>query len=131
MMFRVFVASMLVFSIGDFACAAEGGDAAAGKVYFSQSCSQCHSAVSGDDGGEIGPTLFGLVGREAGSGDKNFPYSKALKESKLVWNSDALDRFLEDPPAAVPGTSMPMPVPAKQDRDNLIAYFQSLLRGAK
>ena len=130
MTFRLFIASMLVFSIGT-ACAAEGGDAAAGKVYFTQTCSQCHSAQSGDGGGEIGPTLFGLVGRPAGTGDSMFPYTRALKESKLVWNAETLDRFLADPPAAVPGTAMPMPVPAKQDRDNLIAYFMSLLAGAK
>lgn len=130
MTFRVCIASVLVFSIGA-ACAAEGGDAVAGKTYFSQTCSQCHSAEAGDGGGEIGPTLFGLVGRQAGTGDTMFPYTKALKESKLVWNVEALDRFLADPPAAVPGTTMPMPVPEKKDRDNLIAYFISLLASAK
>lgn len=131
MRFRVFIASMLMFSIGDAACAAEGGDAVAGKVYFSQTCSQCHSAESGDGGGEIGPTLVGLVGRQAGTGDHMFPYTQALKESKLIWSTATLDRFLADPPAAVPGTSMPMPVPAQQDRDNLIAYFMSLLTSSK
>jgi cytochrome c len=105
MLVRVFIASLMVLSVGDAACAAEGG--------------------------EIGPTLVGLVGRQAGAGDSRFPYSQALKESKLVWEVDALDRFLADPPAAVPGTAMPMPVPGKQDRDNLIAYFKSLLSGGK
>jgi cytochrome c len=130
-MTRVFTASALLFSLAAAVCAAEGGDAAAGKTYFTQTCMQCHSAESGDGGGEIGPTLVGLVGRQAGTADSMFPYTKALKESKLVWNADALDRFLENPPAVVPGTAMAMPVPAKQDRDDLIAYFKSLLGGAR
>jgi cytochrome c len=131
MSFRVFIASMVLFSIGDVVSAAEGGDAVAGKTFFTQSCAQCHSAESGDGGGEIGPTLLGLFGRPAGVGDNQFPYTKALKDSKLVWNVEALDRFLEDPPSAVPGTAMPMPVPAKLDRDNVIAYFKSLVAATK
>ncbi len=44
----------------------------------------------------------------------------------LTWNADTLERFLANPPLTVPGTTMPMPIPVKQDRDNVIAYFQSL-----
>jgi cytochrome c len=81
--------------------------------------------------GMAGPTLFGIFGKAAAVGDEMFPYSQALKDSKLVWNAATLDRFLTNPMATVPGTAMPMPVPEKKDRDNIIAYFQSLIGGAK
>jgi cytochrome c2 len=122
----MFTVPVILLAMGE-AAYADAGDAAAGKAYFRQTCTQCHSAEPGDGGGEIGPLLTGLFGRVAGQGDEKFVYSKALKDSKLVWNTETLDRFLEDPASAVPGTTMPLPVPVKKDRDSVIAYFQSLL----
>lgn len=130
---RVFAALLIIASIGQAVRvqAADSGNAAEGKAYFKQICAQCHSAEAGDGGGEIGPSLIGVFGRPAGVGDNRFAYSQALKDSKLVWNLETLDHFLSDPAAAVPGTTMPIPVPEKKDRDNLIAYFQSLISSAK
>jgi cytochrome c len=127
---RILIAPLILFAIGAAAYAADSGDPAAGKMYFSQTCRQCHSAESGDGGGEIGPSLIGLFGRTAGVGDARFAYSKALTDSKLVWNAETLDRFLTDPAATVPGTTMALPIPVTKDRANVIAYFQSLV-GAK
>jgi cytochrome c len=123
---RKFTAPLILFAIGAAAYAADPGDPAAGKAYFSQTCMQCHSAAPGDGGGEIGPSLIGVFGRPAGMGDTRFAYSDALKDSKLVWNQETLGRFLTDPATTVPGTTMAVPIPVKQDRDNVIAYFQSL-----
>jgi cytochrome c len=128
---RMFTASLILFAIGAAVYAADPGDAVAGKAYFTQTCRQCHSAEPGDGGGEIGPSLVGLFGRPAGVGDTRFVYSKALTDSKLIWNAETLDRFLTDPAATVPGTTMALPIPVKKDRDNVIAYFQSLASGAK
>jgi cytochrome c len=128
---RMFTVLLILFAIGGASYAADPGDAAAGKVYFTQTCKQCHSAEAGDGGGEIGPNLVGLFGRPAGVGDDRFAYTKALTDSKLTWNRETLDRFLADPPTTVPGTIMALPVPVKKDRDNLIAYFQSLTGAAK
>jgi cytochrome c2 len=127
---RTFTAPLILLAIGAV-YAANPGDAAAGKAYFTQTCRQCHSAEAGDGGGEIGPSLIGLFGRPAGVGDTRFAYTKALTDSKLVWNLETLDRFLTDPAATVPGTTMALPVAEKKDRDNVIAYFQSLNGGAK
>jgi cytochrome c len=127
---RMFTAPLILLAIGAV-YAANPGDAAAGKAYFTQTCRQCHSAEAGDGGGEIGPNLIGLFGRPAGTGDTRFAYTKALTDSKLVWNLETLDRFLTDPAATVPGTTMALPVPEKKDRDSVIAYFQSLNGGAK
>lgn len=128
---RMFTAPLILFAIVAAAYAADPGDAAAGKAYFTQTCKQCHSAEPGDGGGEIGPSLIGLFGRPAGVGDNRFAYSKALTDSKLVWNQETLDRFLTDPATTVPGTTMALPIPVKKDRDNVIAYFKSLASGAK
>jgi cytochrome c2 len=127
----MYTAPLILLAIGATAYGAGPGDAAAGKAYFSQTCRQCHSAESGDGGGEIGPSLVGVFGRPAGVGDARFNYSNALTDSKLVWNAQTLDRFLTDPATTVPGTTMAVPIPVKTDRDNVIAYFQSLAGGAK
>ncbi len=131
MSIRMFTVPLVLFAIGNATYAAGLGDAAAGKAYFSQMCRQCHSAQPGDGGGEIGPSLVGLFGRPAGVGDPRFDYSQALTDSKLVWNLQTLERFLADPAATVPGTTMALAIPVKKDRDNVIAYFQSLSGGAK
>ena len=128
---RLFIASLIALAIGAAVYAANPGDAAAGKAYFTQTCRQCHSVEPGDGGGEIGPSLIGVFGRTAGVGDTRFAYSNALADSKLVWNAETLGRFLTDPATTVPGTTMALPIPAKPDRDNVIAYFQSLASGAK
>jgi cytochrome c2 len=125
---RMFIAPLILLAIGD---AAFAGDAAAGKTYFGQTCMQCHSAEAGDGGGEIGPSLIGVFGRPAGVGDDRFAYTKALTDSKLVWNLETLERFLTDPATTVPGTTMALPIPVKKDRDNVIAYFQSLVGAGK
>lgn len=123
MLSRILTVPFVLLGLAGAACAA---DAVAGKAYFTQVCAQCHSAEPNDGGGEMGPTLFGVFGRPAAVGDDMFLYSKALKDSKLVWDAESLDRFLADPMTTVPGTAMPMPIPAKKDRDDVIAYFKSL-----
>src|SRR6202035_4971314 len=100
-------------------------DASAGKALFRQRCTVCHTAESGDDGGAQGPSLIGVLGRPA-AGAPQFSYTQALRESKLRWDAPTLKRFLGAPAGVVPGTSMPLAVPDEADRDNLIAYFQSL-----
>ncbi len=102
-----------------------GADAGTGKAVFRQRCTVCHTAESGDDGGAQGPSLIGVLGRPA-AGAPQFSYTQALRESKLVWDAATLKRFLAAPAGIVPGTSMAVAVPDEADRDNLIAYFQSV-----
>ncbi|HEU4602039.1 MAG TPA: PQQ-dependent sugar dehydrogenase, partial [Steroidobacteraceae bacterium] len=103
---------------------AYGADASAGRSTFRSQCTVCHSAEPNDGGGAQGPDLNGVFGRKAGS--TSFAYTKALKDSNLTWDAATLDRFLAAPTKVVPGTNMVVAIPAKQDRDNLIAYFRSL-----
>lgn len=84
-------------------------------------CLACH-ALAYD---RVGPRHCGLIGRKAGS-VAGFDYSPAMKRSKLVWNEKTLDRFLANPPATVPGTTMTYAgVPDARERADLIAYLKA------
>ncbi|HEY1793933.1 MAG TPA: PQQ-dependent sugar dehydrogenase [Opitutaceae bacterium] len=110
------------------ASAQSAGDADKGAAFFKQSCALCHAAALGPGGRVVsgqGPSLVNVFGRDAAS-LPNFNYSKALKASGLVWDGPTLDRFLEAPSSAVPGTTMPIPVPDAGNRANLVAYLSTL-----
>jgi cytochrome c len=83
--------------------AAYAADIEAGKAAF-QKCASCH-AVGPSARGLFGPQLNGLVGRPAGS-TKDYRYSAAMKNSRIVWNEKNLTAFLKDPGDVVPGTKM-------------------------
>ena len=83
------------------ASGARAQDAAAGGMAFQQ-CAECHSPGNADG---VGPGLKGVVGRRVGS-KPGFVYSPAMKKATAVWDAAALDAFLADPRAAVPGTTM-------------------------
>jgi cytochrome c len=100
------------------------GNAAKGKTIFSAQCAACHSVVAGQNG--IGPSLNGVYGKPAAS-VTGFQFSPALKYAHIVWTATALDKFLANPQADVPGTKMPfMGMPNAQKRADVIAYLATL-----
>lgn len=112
---------VLVFAAG-LTPAASGvppGDPKAGEMIYAR-CLACH-ALAYD---RTGPRHCGLFGRRAGS-VKGFAYSEAMSRSKIVWDEKTLDRFLENPLAAIPGTAMGYAgVSDKKERTDLIAYLR-------
>ncbi|MEO0991306.1 MAG: cytochrome c family protein, partial [Pseudomonadota bacterium] len=85
-------------------------------------CSACHKLEDGANG--TGPTLYGVVGREADS-VAGFGYSGALEQVVDVWSPEHLNGFLESPKSYAPGTSMGFNgLPKIEDRANLIAYLE-------
>ena len=103
---------------------ARAQDAEAGHATFKRDCGVCHSIVAGKNG--VGPSLFGIVGREAGTGP-GFHYSEANKKSGLTWDTATLDRYLVAPRTVIPGTIMTY-MGQKDDgkRRDLIAYLATL-----
>jgi len=68
------------------------------------SCVACHKVKAGERAG-IGPNLWGIAGKPAGSGE--FNYSPALKSSRIVWNKANLTAFIMNPRQVVPNNRMP------------------------
>jgi cytochrome c len=97
------------------------GPAAAGKKVFDTQCVICHSVAPGE-GGTVGPELNGVVGRKIATAP-GFAYSKAMKAKSNMWTTGNLDIYLTDPQKFVPGTAMPINVPAAADRTAVIAYL--------
>ena len=99
------------------------GDAAAGKTVFHK-CAICHSVVEGQN--RIGPSLFGVVGRKAGT-EAGYNYSDAMKNSGKTWDAATLDLYLTHPRDVVPGTKMTFAgLPDATDRANVIAYLSTV-----
>lgn len=93
-LWRTFLLTAVMFS-GTFAAQAEG-DAAKGAQIFHR-CEACHTAKEGVN--KIGPSLYGVVGRPAGS-IANFEYSDAMKAAAakgLVWSEDNILKYLVNP----------------------------------
>jgi cytochrome c len=104
---------------------ARAADAAEGEKVFKRVCSACHNPTA-DGPRKLGPTLHGVVGRHSGSVE-GFRYSEANKKANVNWTPDVLDKYLVDPKAMVPGTTMAFAGVKKEDeRQNLIAYLQTL-----
>jgi cytochrome c2 len=104
--------------------AGDPGKVQEGRTVFAQVCSACHANEPNKN--KVGPSLFGVVGRHAGSAP-GFAYSDAMKESLVTWNDETLDRYLADPKSFVPGNKMPY-VGVKNDerRQGVIVYLHTL-----
>lgn len=99
------------------------GDAAAGKAAY-RACAACHAVDPGVN--RVGPSLHGIYGRKAGAVE-GFRYSPALANSGLVWNTETLDSFLENPRAFLRGNRMAYPgLRSEQARKDVIAYLKTL-----
>jgi cytochrome c len=101
-------------------------DAAAGQATFAK-CQACHNNANGGPN-QIGPNLFGVVGRPTAS-HPGFAYSDAMKahaKDSANWTYDQLFQFLKGPQNWVPGTKMTFAgVKDPKDRINLIAYLRT------
>ena len=105
--------------------AAFAADAVAGKSVFKSQCSVCHSIVVGAKGG-IGPTLYGVIDRKAGS-LPGYNYSGAMKALGYIWSEAKLKAYLPAPQQAVRGTKMTFGgIKDSKKVDDVVAYLATL-----
>ena len=111
----------LLLAIWITADPARAADAVRGEEIYESRCIACHSP----DANRVGPMHRGVVGRKAGS-VPGFNYSKALRNAGVVWDEQALDQWLSDPQAFIPGQRMNFKVTDAADRAELIAFLKTL-----
>lgn len=99
------LAAVLAASLSATPALAESdGDATAGKAFFNKNCRVCHQAEKEKNG--AGPYLVGIVGREAASVEGFKRYSKPMKASGIVWDSEQITAFITAPRKFLKGTTM-------------------------
>tara|TARA_B100000700_G_C14943654_1_gene808038 strand:+ start:894 stop:1421 length:528 start_codon:yes stop_codon:yes gene_type:complete len=67
-------------------------------------CAACHSVNKGG-ANKIGPALYNVIGRKAGS-LTDYKYSKGMVAYAKEWTPQEMDGFLENPKGWVKGTKM-------------------------
>jgi len=98
-------------------------DYARGRRTF-KLCQSCHTTAEGA-GPLVGPNLYGLFGREAGSAP-GFEYSQALQDADFIWTPDKVDHWLENPQTFLKGNRMTFAgVRKPEDRTAVIAYLMT------
>lgn len=133
----MFLAALLAVPVA--ACAGDGdaksatakqsatkGDAEKGKeLFMTTACVACHGTTK-DDNTKVGPSLFGVLGRKAGTAPSLLGASENLKKYGVVWSFETLNEFLINPDAKVPGTPMVGMIADPQQRADVIAYLSTL-----
>lgn len=124
---HLFVPAILSLAVLTAPTLVQAQDLAAGEKLFKR-CAACHTVNEGG-ANKVGPNLWGVFGSTAGQRDNGYKYSKAMKESGVVWNDETMSGYLENPRAFIPKTRMAFPGIKKADqRDDLIAYLKSVTR---
>jgi cytochrome c len=116
------LSAIAILPLGSSATLA-AGDNAAGQQFFATHCAACHATEPGVN--RIGPSLAGVVGRKSGS-VPGYNYSPALKAANITWDENTLDPWLQNPTGDVHGSRMFLTVPRATDRQNVIAYLETL-----
>ena len=99
------------------------GDLVHGEKVFKK-CSACHMIVS-DGKNMIGPNLWGVIGRTAGS-VSDYKYSKAMVAYGKEWTFEEMNAYLIKPQAYIKGTKMAFAGLRKEkDRASVILYMNS------
>ena len=90
------------------------------KVF--KKCAACHSIAKGGDN-KIGPALWGVLGRQAGS-VSDYKYSKAMAAHGKTWSFEEINSFLIKPKDWIKGTKMSfVGLKSKNDRVAVILYM--------
>ena len=110
------------------------GDAVKGKKDFKGKCGVCHTLAEGKN--RVGPSLFKIVGRKAGTAPKyrySADYVEAGKKG-LVWDEKTMVDYLKDPKKFIAAflkkdkakSKMTIKYKSQKLRDNVAAFLASL-----
>lgn len=99
-------------------------DSDAGMLAFNNHCRECHSYKDGDN--RLGPFLYGVVGRKAGTAKGFGNYSDSLKNSGITWTPELLDQWITNPQTVVPNNNMAPPYPGLDDASQRAAIISFL-----
>ena len=92
------------------------------KVF--KKCAACHSIAKGGSN-KIGPALWGVLGRKAGS-VADYKYSKALISHGKSWSFEEMNGFLIKPKEWIKGTKMAFAgLRNEKDRASVILFMNS------
>ena len=95
--------------------------AAEGAKVFKK-CAACHSIVEGGKN-KIGPALWGVLGRQAGS-LPDYKYSKAMAAYGKKWSFEEMNGFLIKPKDWIKGTKMSYAgLKSEKERAAVILYM--------
>jgi len=90
------------------------------KVF--KKCAACHS-IAKDGANKIGPALWGVIGRQAGS-ISGYKYSKAMSAHGKKWSFEEMNGFLIKPKDWIKGTKMSFAgLKNEKDRASVILYM--------
>lgn len=95
-----------------------------GPKLFKQQCATCHTTNLTDPIRQ-GPSLFGIVGRRAGSVD-GFHYSAGFAKADFTWDDARLDAWITNPQQMIPGSDMAYRQAKPEVRAVIIAYLREL-----
>ena len=106
---------------GDIIALFASTSAADGERVFKK-CLSCHS-IAKEGKNKIGPKLFGVLGRQAGS-ISDYKYSKAMVAFGKFWTIEEMDGFLTKPRDYVKNTKMSfIGLKNPKDRAAVILYM--------
>jgi cytochrome c len=114
---------VLLTILGSSSRALAAGDPVAGQSVFAAHCAICHATEAGQN--KIGPSLAGIVGSKNGT-VPGYDFSPAMKNADITWDDANLDKYLANPTGTVHGTKMFVNLPNQADRQNVIAYLNTL-----
>jgi cytochrome c len=117
-------AALLVVTVARAQVALPAAKPPEGTTLFKQQCATCHTTNLSDPARQ-GPSLFKIVGRQAGKVD-GFRYSAGFGKADFVWDDARLDAYLANPQAAIPGSNMAYRQPKAETRAAIIAYLKEL-----
>jgi cytochrome c len=96
-----------------------------GEVKFNTYCRTCHSWRKDDN--RLGPSLYDVIGRKAGTAPGYLGYSSSMRGSGIVWTKPMIDKWIADPYKVIPDTNMrPFPgIPDPATRQKIITFLES------